>query len=59
MSGVGLGNGANACRFVVSHLKGAAFSWWRDFSKDNVDCFDSLELDVLFEALRRYFSDAD
>ena len=41
-----------ACRFMVSHLKGDALTWWRSYSNDNVEVFDDLTLDVLTDALR-------
>ncbi len=49
---VSLGTGSTACRFVVSHLKGDALTWWRSFSGDSISVFDSLELDDLMEALK-------
>lgn len=33
---VGLGSEGTACRFIVSHLKEAALTWWRSFSGDSV-----------------------
>ncbi len=56
---VGLGTGGTACRFVVSHLKGDALTWWRSFSKDSTRVFNSLDLDDLFDALRQQYSDID
>ena len=52
MDSVGLGEGSTACRFVVSHLKETALTWWRSYSKDSLSVFDYLTLDELFEALR-------
>lgn len=40
MDAVGLGDGSDACRFVVSHLKESALTWWRSFSKDSLAVFD-------------------
>ena len=59
MDSVGLGTGGTACRFVVSHLKGDALTWWRSFSKDSVSVFNSLELDEFLNQLRQQFSDID
>jgi hypothetical protein len=47
-----LGTGSNAVRFVVSHLKGDALTWWRSFSNDNLSIFDHLELDEVLDALK-------
>ena len=47
---VGLGTGGTACRFVVSHLKGDALTWWRSYSGDSTRVFNTLELDVLLDA---------
>lgn len=55
---VGLGNN-EACRFVVSHLKGDALTWWRSFSRDSLAVFDGLELQTLFDELKAQFSDID
>ncbi len=59
MDSVGLGTGGTACRFVVSHLKGDALTWWRSFFKDSTRVFNSLDLDDLFDALRQQFPDID
>ncbi len=59
MDSVGLSTGGTACRFVVSHLKGDALTWWRSFSKDSVSVFNSLELDELLDQLHQQFSDID
>ncbi len=56
---VGLGTAGTAVRFVVSHLKGDALTWWRSFSGDSTRVFDTLELDVLFDALKAQFSEVD
>lgn len=32
---VNLGNYENACRFVVSYLKGAALTWWRMYAVEH------------------------
>ncbi len=50
---VGLGTGGTACRFVVSHLKGDALTWWRSFSNDSIQVFDQLELEDLLIALKK------
>ena len=31
---VNLGDGEDACRFVATHLKGSALTWWRSYSKN-------------------------
>lgn len=56
---VGLGSGGTACRFVASHFKDNALSWWRDYSKDGTRGFDTFDLDELLESLKEYFSDVD
>ena len=56
---VGLGTGSTACRFVVSHLKESALTWWRSFSKDSLSVFDHLDLEDLLDALKAHFSDID
>ena len=56
---VGLGEGSSACRFIVSHLKETALTWWRSFSKDSVSVFEQLTVDELFDALKSQFSDID
>ncbi len=43
----------------MSHLKGDALTWWRSFSGDSTRVFDSLELDVLMDALKAQFSELD
>ncbi len=37
---VGLGNGGQACRFLVSFLRDDALTWWRSFSRDSLQVFD-------------------
>lgn len=37
---VGLGTEGTACRFVVSHLKGDALTWWRSYSGDSTRVFE-------------------
>ncbi len=37
---VGLGTGSTALRFVVSHFKGDALTWWRSFSQDGTASFE-------------------
>ena len=49
---MGLGDGSTACRFVVSHLKETALTWWRSYSKDSLAVFDYLTVDELFDALK-------
>ncbi len=56
---VGLGTGGTACRFVVSHLKGDALTWWRSYSGDSTRVFNTLELDVLLDALKAHFAEID
>lgn len=56
---VGLGDGGTACRFIVSHLKETALTWWRSYSKDSVAVFDHLTVDELLDALKSQFSDID
>ena len=56
---VGLGGGSTACRFVVSHLKGDALTWWRAYSSDSVNVFDNLDLDTLLDDLRAQFVEID
>ncbi len=56
---VGLGTGGTACRFVVSHLKGDALTWWRSYSGDSTRVFNILELDVLLDALKAHFAEID
>lgn len=56
---VGLGEDGSACRFLVSYLKGDALTWWRSYSKDSLDIFNYLELDVLMDELRANFADID
>jgi hypothetical protein len=48
---VGLGDGENACRLVVTYLRGDALTWWRSYSNDGVKVFEDLTLDVLFTEL--------
>ncbi len=59
MDSVGLGTGGTACRFVVSHLKGDALTWWRSYSGDSTRVFNTLELDVLLDALKAHFAEID
>ena len=56
---VGLGDGSKACRFLVSYLRDDALTWWRSYSKDSLQIFDDLELEVLLDALTSHFSDID
>lgn len=56
---VGLGTGGTACRFVVSHLKGDALTWWRSYSGDSTRVFDHIDLDDLLDELKSHFSDID
>lgn len=56
---VGLGDEARACRFVVSHLKGDALTWWRAQCQDSTSIFEQLTLDVLLNELKTQFSDID
>ena len=50
---VGLGTGGIAYRFVVSHLKGDALTWWHSYSKDSTRIFNTIDLDDLLDALRQ------
>ncbi len=56
---VGLGSGAQACRFLVSYLRDDALTWWRSYSKDSLVVFDHITLDELLDALESHFSDID
>ena len=56
---VGLGNGAQACRFLASYLRDDALTWWRAYSRDSARIFDHITLDVLIDDLVAHFSDAD
>ena len=56
---VGLGEGPQACRFLVSYLRDDALTWWRSYSKDSLAVFDHITLDVLLDELERHFSDVD
>ncbi len=56
---VGLGTGSTALRFVVSHFKGDALTWWRSFSSDSTAIFEQIELDDLMTALKDQFSEID
>jgi hypothetical protein len=56
---VNLGEDSAACRFVVSHLKDSALTWWRSYCKNDLRVFDNLSLDVLFTELKAQFSDID
>ena len=56
---VSLGTGGIACRFVVSHLKGDALTWWRSFSGDSTSIFDRIDLDDLIDGLNAQFSEID
>jgi hypothetical protein len=56
---VNLGTGPNACRVLVSYLRGDALTWWRSYSNDGVQIFDDLDLDVLISELRQQFTDLD
>ncbi len=44
---VGLGTDGNACRFLVSYLKGDALTWWRSYSSGKRDVFAQITLDEL------------
>lgn len=55
----GLGSGSTACRFVVSHLKEQALTWWRSYSRDSVQVFNYLDLDTLLDELKAQFSEID
>lgn len=61
---VGLGSYGNACRFIVTYLKGQAQTWWRMFSIDHkvsgtASIFDTLDVDTLLNELKLQFSDVD
>ena len=36
---VSLGDSGKACRFVTSHFKGDALTWWRSYSDDDVNVY--------------------
>jgi hypothetical protein len=55
---VGL-SGGNAVRFVASHFKNDALTWWRSLAKDGVRIFDEIDLSDLLIALKKQFSDID
>ena len=59
MDSVSLGTGSTACRFVVSHFKGDALTWWRSYSKNSTTIFNHVELDDLLDALKAQFSEVD
>ncbi len=54
-----LGTGSRACRLLVSYLRDDALTWWRSYSDNSTDIFDSLELDELIDALTEQFTDID
>lgn len=54
-----LGTGSEACRFVVSHLKESALTWWRSYALEHKNVFSSLTLDVLLHELEMQFSEVD
>ena len=56
---VSLGDSNKACRFVTSHFKGDALTWWRSYSDDYVNVYSQLTLDVLLTDLKSQFSDID
>lgn len=56
---VGLGEGARACRYLTSFLRGEALTWWRSYSGDDLAVYDHLTLDVLVDEIRANFSDID
>jgi hypothetical protein len=49
---VSLGTGGDACRYVATHFKGSALTWWRSYAKNSFTVFDSLTLDVLLTDLK-------
>ncbi len=59
INSVSLGEGSNACRFLVSFLKDDALTWWRSFSRDDLRIFYQVTIDEIFEGLRAQFSDID
>ena len=56
---VELGDSSSACRFIVSHFKGAALTWWRSYAQEDLSIFDQITTDVLFTDLKQQFSDID
>jgi hypothetical protein len=48
---VNIGSGPEACRLVVTYLRGDALTWWRSFANDDVKVFQNLTLDALFTEL--------
>ena len=55
ISTVGLGTNGNACRFLVSYLKGDALTWWRSYSSNRRNVFDQLSLDELIDEMEEQF----
>ena len=51
ISTVGLGTNGNACRFLVSYLKGDALTWWRSYSSNKRNVFDQITLDELIDEM--------
>lgn len=56
---VGLGNGSEACRFLVSYLRDDALTWWRSYNGDSLSIFDTLDLETLMDDMEDHFSDID
>ena len=56
---VGLGDGPSACKLVVTFFRGVALTWWRAYSDDHPNVFDTLTTDVLFDELAENFCDLD
>jgi hypothetical protein len=52
---VGLGDGPRACRYLTTHLKGDALTWWRTYSDSRKTAsgsvYDNLDLDTLITDL--------
>ena len=51
-----------ACRYLVSHLKGDALTWWRTYCEERGglnSVFTNLDLDTLIDALTEQFVDID
>jgi hypothetical protein len=56
---VGLGDGSEACRFLVSYLRDDALTWWRSYSRDSLAVFERIDLESLLDELQSHFSDID
>jgi hypothetical protein len=56
---VGLGDGSEACRFLVSYLRDDALTWWQSYSWDSLAFFERVDLETLLDELQSHFSDID